>query len=297
MSFKLRNTLILLFTAMVVIAITVWRLLFFFPDKIESLRSQLKQVEESVVQIPGLKASLQKTRELIYTREEVLSSLDKTVEVDVTMADAFAYLDQIQDRYGAINFTLTYNGQKESKGFGSRSFTLSGESVYGTIFSLVWALERGPNLFVIDGLNMRGVEASPQQVDGASLVIPFEMKVQALYANVTGLPPIKRTLADVRVPRRRNLFYPLISKNLPPNTRGLVEVERAELRAILPNRAIVADHTGKVRILSEGDEVYLGYLTKVDLADNFAEFTLNKGGIVERFRLKLLFTSEEGESR
>lgn len=297
MSYKLQNTLILLFIAIIVIALSVWRLLFFFPKQVDDLQAQLKQIDEAVIQIPDLQTSLEKTRGLLHDREEVLASLDKTVEVNVTMADAFAYLDQIQDRYGSMSFTLTYNGEKSSKGFGSRSFTLAGESVYRTIFSLVWALEQGPQLFVIEGLNMRGVESSVRQEGEPSLVIPFEMKVRALYANVTGLPPIKKTLRDVRVPRMRNIFYPLISKNLPPNTKGLVEVERAELRAILPGRAIVADHTGKVRILTEGDEVYLGYLTKVDQADNFAEFTLNKGGIVERFRLKLQFTSEGGESQ
>ncbi len=297
MSFKLRNTLILLVTALIVAGFSVWRLLFFYPREIDDLRGQLKKVDESVVQIPDLETSLQKVRKTITDREEMLASLDKTVEENLSMAEAFAYLDKIQDRYGSIAFTLTYNGEKESKGFGSRSFTITGESVYRTLFSLIWALERGPKLFVIEGISMRGVEGSTQQGGGSSLVIPFDMKVRALYANVTGLPPIKRTLSDVKVPRLRNLFYPLISKNLPPNTRGLVEVERAELRAVLPGRAIVADHSGKVRILSEGDEVYLGYLTKVDQADNYAEFTLNKGGIVERFRLKLQFAAEEGESK
>jgi hypothetical protein len=297
MSFKLQNTLILLFVAIVVIALSVWRLLFFFPKQVDSLQAQLQQVNTSIVQIPDLQTSLQKTRTLIKEREEVLSSLDKTVEADVTMADAFAYLDKIQDRYCSITFTLTYNGQQENKGFGSRSFTLSGETTYSTLFSMIWALEQGPKLFVISGLNMRGVESSREKIGDPSLIIPFNMTVQALYANVAGLPPIKRTLRDVKVPRLRNLFYPLISKNLPPNTKGLVEVERAELRAILPGRAIIADHNGKVRILTEGEEVYLGYLTKVDQANNYAEFTLNKGGIVERFRLNLHFSSEEGESR
>jgi len=38
--------------------------------------------------------------------------------------------------------------------------------------------------------------------------------------------------------------------------------------------------------LEEGDEVYLGYVTKIVPEEGRVEFTLNKGGIVERFELR-----------
>jgi hypothetical protein len=292
MSFKLRNTIILLALALIVIGFSVQRLVFHYPEQVEALTAEIEAIDQSVVQIPELEKNLAQAREIIREREAVLAGLDKTIETDISIADAFAYLDRIQDRYGALRFTLTYKNEREAKGFGSRSFQLTGEGTYRTVFALVWALERGPKIFVVERLNMRGVEG---QAGDPDVIIPFDMTVRALYADVTGLPPINRTLSDVRVPWVRNLFYPLISKQLPPNSRGLVEVERAELRALLPGRALVADHTGKVRVLSEGDEVYLGYLTKIDQSRNLAEFTLNKGGIVERFQLRLQFSSEQGD--
>jgi len=295
MSFKLRNTLFLLFLALAISAFGVWRLVFVYPKMINSLESQIAEMDVSIVQIPELEATLELARNGIAEREEKLAQLDKTVEKDITLADAFAYLDDIQDRYGSIQLTVTYMDDKSLRGFGSRGFTLTGEGTYHTIFSLIWALERGPKVFTIDKLNMRGVEAARTGNEVSSLVVPFEMTVRALFADVSGLPPITRTLQDVRVPWIRNMFYPLISTNLPPNTKGLVEVERSELRALLPGRAILADNSGKIHVLSEGDEVYLGYLTKIDIAKNLVEFTLNKGGIVERFRLNLQFTAEEGE--
>lgn len=292
MSFKLRNTIILLALLLFTIGIGVWRLVFHYPHLIESFEQQIQDIDQSIVQIPELEETLKQARVIIGEREELLANLDKTVEPDVSMAEAFAYFDQIQDRYGSIRFTLTYKNERMAKGFGERTFTLQGEGSYRTVFSLIWALERGPKVFVIDRLSMRGVEGSG---DDKTVIIPFDMTVRALFADVSGLPPIKRKLTDVRVPWVRNMFYPLISKDLPANTRGLVEVERAELRAILPGRALVADHRGKVHVLAEGDEVYLGYLTKVDPNRNLAEFTLNKGGIVERFQLRLQFSAEQGE--
>ncbi len=41
--------------------------------------------------------------------------------------------------------------------------------------------------------------------------------------------------------------------------------------------------------MQEGDKVYLGYVSKIDAEDNQVVFILNKGGIVERFTLKLGF--------
>ena len=62
---------------------------------------------------------------------------------------------------------------------------------------------------------------------------------------------------------------------------------------MLPGKAILVDHLGKIHVLKEGDEVYLGYLTKIDVPNNRVEFTLNKGGIVERYSLTLPFPSAE----
>jgi hypothetical protein len=119
------------------------------------------------------------------------------------------------------------------------------------------------------------------------------MEIHALYADVKDLPPIKKTLADVKVEEVKNPFVPYVYRELPPNTRGLLEVERADLKAIIPGRAFVADHTGKIHVLKEGDEVYLGYVTKIDVEKNQVEFTLNKAGIVEKFVLKLRFEQQK----
>jgi hypothetical protein len=39
--------------------------------------------------------------------------------------------------------------------------------------------------------------------------------------------------------------------------------------------------------LAEGDEVYLGYLTKINYDKYSCEFLLNKGGILEKITLVL----------
>ena len=105
---------------------------------------------------------------------------------------------------------------------------------------------------------------------------------------------MKRTLNNVRFASARDPFYPYIRANIPPNFDGLLEAERAELRAIVAGKALIADHTGVVHMLKPGDEVYLGYVSRINPEKNEVEFTLNKGGIIEKFVLKLSFDKQEG---
>ena len=59
------------------------------------------------------------------------------------------------------------------------------------------------------------------------------------------------------------------------------------MRAVIPGKAFVLDQSNTIRTLQEGDEVYLGYVTKIDPSQGRLECTLNKGGIIEKTELKI----------
>ncbi|MEL6823506.1 MAG: hypothetical protein AAFP70_17240, partial [Calditrichota bacterium] len=63
----------------------------------------------------------------------------------------------------------------------------------------------------------------------------------------------------------------------PANPRGLVEVEKAKLKAVMLGRAMIEDHKGKTHMLREGDEVFLGVISKIDQTNNRVEIRLNSG--------------------
>jgi hypothetical protein len=58
---------------------------------------------------------------------------------------------------------------------------------------------------------------------------------------------------------------------------------------VIPGKAFVADQKGRIVTLEEGDEVYLGYVTRIDPEKGAVEFMLNKGGIIERAELRIPF--------
>ena len=67
----------------------------------------------------------------------------------------------------------------------------------------------------------------------------------------------------------------------------MLDVQAADLLAIIPEGAFLSNSSGTTYLLWEGDKVYLGYLTEIDYDKNVVHFVLNKGGIIEKITLSL----------
>jgi len=292
MSFKLRNTLILLAQVLIICSISIYFIVFLYPKRIDAQKSELQELNEFIKQIPEREEYLKNMLSVIEEKKQQVASLDKVVESDITFGDALSYIDRIQSFLGLLKFSLNSLKEVQAEGYGYRIFSIEGEGTFQSVFSMIWALERGPKIFIIDDLMLHGFESVQRKKHQQLVTITFNLEIRALYADIPDFPFNKKTLVDVKVPKVRNIFYPMIASAILPNTRGLLDVERAKLQAILQDKAIVSDHEGKLYVLNEGDEVYLGYLTKINQNHNWLEFTLNKGGIVERFILKLSFNSD-----
>jgi hypothetical protein len=89
-----------------------------------------------------------------------------------------------------------------------------------------------------------------------------------------------------------NPFLPLITQHLPENRSGFFEVEGARIKALTHDMAYLVDRQGRLHILREGDRVFMGWLTQIDIRRNRVWFVLNKGGIEERVALKAEFDTE-----
>ena len=193
---------------------------------------------------------------------------------------------------GDHDFDMLYQGTKKAGGYQYNVYNIKGEGPFHKIYNFISYLEKGPLFYKIERLILRMVENKDPETKVYQIIVPFEMEIWALFADVPDLPPIRRSLRSVKVSRVSNPFYPFIYRDLPANTDELPEVERAELKAILKDKVLIADVEGNIHELIEGDKVYLGYLKSINPDNNEAEFILNKGGIVEKFSLYLRFGEE-----
>ena len=113
------------------------------------------------------------------------------------------------------------------------------------------------------------------------------MELQAYYSNLPELNNAPAPKVGTPANLKSNPFYPLIMREIPPPQPDEIEIERSDLKAVIPGKAFIIDQNQKSRILEEGTAVYLGYVTKILPNDGMIECLLNKGGVAEKFILKI----------
>ncbi len=292
MSYKLRNIIVLSVLCLLLFSVSGYIVFYHYPSRIKEVEKKITAVKKQIASLEGVEQEYNNIDKIIKEKEQRLANLDKRIVPAVTPSESYRYLISILEYSGMLDFDMLFQGTREGKGYKYNVYNIKGEGPFYVIYEFITYLEKGPLFYKIERLNLRMVESRDKDTKMYKIIIPFEMEIWALFADVPDLPPIKKTLASVRVPQVTNPFYPFIYSNLPANVDSLPEVERADLKAIINDRIILADAGGMIHELKEGDRVYLGYLKRIDAENNEAEFILNKGGIVEKFSLHIRFGEE-----
>lgn len=288
-SYKARNILTLGIFLSIILGVGGYFILLKYPKKIDYFNVELKKMNQQIKALNGIEQQFDVIQGQIDEEKEKLANLKKQIVPGVTSAETYNYIDKIMSYSGELKLNLMYVGDDAGNGYGYNIFNIKGEGTFHNIYKFLWYLERGPLIYKIKKTNLRVMESRNKETNRTELVIPFDIIIWALYADINDLPPIKRKLRDVNFVSAGNFFYPYITKEIPENDGNLIDVERAELKAVMPGKAFIVDQNGQVNLIEVGSKVYLGYVTRIDPRNNNVEFTINKGGIVERFILKLGF--------
>ena len=292
MSYKLRNIIVLASLCFLLSVVAGYIVFYHFPKKVAAAEKKIGAVNKQIASLQGVEDEYNNIDKIIKEKESRLANMKKRVVPGVTPSASYKYLISILKYSGVMDFDVIYQGTKETGGYKYNVYSLKGEGPFNKIYKFVTYLEKGPLFYKIEKLSLRMVEQKDKETMVYQIIVPFEMVVHALFADVPDLPPIRHTLNKVRVPRASNPFYPYVYRDIPANTENLPEVERGDLKAIINDKVLVADVEGNIHELKEGDKVYLGYLKSIDTETNEAHFILNKGGIVERFSLHIRFGEE-----
>lgn len=289
MNYKLRNIIVLSIFVLIVSLVGGYFYFYYFPQKIHDTNTKIQDLDQKIAALQGIDEEIAQVKALLGKQKLRLSRLDKQLASSGSPAETYQYINTILKYSGIIDIDLLYQFSNQTENYRYDVYKIKGEGFFPNIYKFLWYLERGPKIYKIKKLSFRGVENREIDSTRTYIVVPFEMELWALFTELEDAPKIKRTLGNVRSYYVRNPFIPYIYRNLPMNSEGLLEVERAQLKGILPGRAFIEDNTGQVQVVSEGDKVYLGYVYKIDAENNQVVFILNKGGIIERFTLTLGF--------
>ena len=290
MPYKIRNMIILGSITAVIFLFGGYLTLWSYPQKISDMKREIVHLHSQGKQYEGLEDQFFELEKLIGAKKLKLTQLEKNFSTEVTFAQTYDYLNGILNYIGFLEFNMNLV-RKEDKGkYGYNIYSIRGEGPFSRIFQFIWYIEKGPQMYKIKRLGLHSMETTDPETRRARLAVPFEMEVWSYYANLDSLPRVTRSLKNVAPVNISNPFQPSILRSLPANVDKLVEVEKAELKAVMTGRVLI-EYGGKVHVMQEGDRVYLGRLEKINPATNEALFVLNKGGIIEHFTLKMEFTN------
>jgi hypothetical protein len=291
LSYKIRNSIALGVLLFLILGVGVYVRAFNQTREADKIEAEIKQMDEELQNTPNLvnhfndlSATLEDTKKRWENRNKDIPPADIT-------SQTYAYFSRLIDLSGYVKLDMLYTGVEQKDNYGYNVYNLKGEAPFENFYRFVWYLENGRKLYKVISITVKGLEVAPKEDENeeGQVLVTFEMIVHAYFSSVAELAkaPGERTITPNYL--AVDPFTPVISSDIPPNVRSLIEIERSDLKAVIPGKAFVLDQDNTIRTLVEGDEVYLGYVTRILPDEGRIECTLNKGGIIEKVELKIRY--------
>lgn len=287
MNRKIKNTLVLL-VLLILIAVTGG--IYIFPiqhSKISSKKKILKGLKSKSYNKGELEKQYQTLLTKSHTLDSILASRKFNIPKNLSSINFYDFITNVSSNFSPdTHVDIALVNQGKDKAFNYYEYKLTGTSTYNDLFGLVYALEQSKELKKISAVTLNNSITTDK--DGIPhFEVGFTITAKVYYSDNDRFTTTKFVENNLHAPLSYNVFYPLIRNVIPPNTNDLLNVEGAKLLALVPEGAFLSDSKGNTYLLWEGEQVYLGYLTKIDYKNNKVNFIINKGGVIEHVDLIL----------
>ena len=289
MSYKIRNSIVLAVLLFLILAVGTYIRAFNLPKKQKAIEVQIKTIEDELQNTPNLYNQFNDLSALLTDTQKRWEHRNKDIPPVDQTAQSYAYFSRLIDLSGYVKLDMIYAGVQMKGNYGYNIYNLKGEAPFDNLYRFIWYLENDRKLYKVHTLTLKGLEIAPTEKEEGKVLVTFDMAVHAYFSSVSELSSSLGERSITPNYLAVDPFAPVISSGIPPNTRSLVEVERSDLKAVIPGKAFLLDQNNLIQTLQEGDEVYLGYVTKIDPENGRIECTLNKGGIIEKVELKIRY--------
>jgi Tfp pilus assembly protein PilO len=282
---KLKNTLILL-AILVAIIIGGSAFTFFYQEgKIEEKKEELESLNLNAYDTKELLAQLNDLNVEVAKLDSILDLRKFNIPVNLTQYDFYNFVVNISSLFSSKSFVnIEFREQLEDEHFRHYEYRLFGTATFNDLYKLIYAIEKSKGLKKIATSNMNNI-VEVDEKGRPSYLVGYDMSVSVYFSDNDRYASTEFQENNIVPNRIYDVFFPLIRKEIPPNTDNLLDVQTAQLLALLPEGAFLSGNSDSTYVLNKGDKVYLGYVTEVDHKKNEVKFILNKGGIIEKVSL------------
>ncbi len=287
MNRKLKNTLALVVLLILITIAGGAYILFIQRGNITEKKSKLKELKANDYNTVQLTAQYQGLEKKAAVLDSVLASRKFNIPQNLSSIKFFNFVNSISAGFSPeTQINLEFLSQNKDKNFLIYQYKITGTGRYTDYYKLIYGIEQSKELKKIKSVTITNLVSSNK--DGMPVyLISFTIMVNVYYSNDNRFATSELVENDLTARSLYDVFYPLIRNEIPPNVNNLLDVQGAKLLALIPEGAFLADTKGNTYLLWEGEQVYLGYLTKIDYEHNKVHFILNKGGIIEKVELGL----------
>jgi len=287
MNRKLKNTLILI--SLLLIIIVAGSLFTFLSQKsdISERKKKLNDLNVNAYNTEDLVDQLNTLKNRVIELDSILALRKFNIPVDLHQSEFYNFVNKVSFNFSPKSFVnIEYRDITLEEHYKYYTYKLSGTAYFNDVYKLIFAIEQSKELKKVTSLSFNNlVNVDEDGIPGyfvnytidCSIYFSDNDQFASSVSKENRLTP--NSLYDI--------FYPLIRIDIPPNVDDLLDVQSAELLALIPEGAFITDSKGTSHLLWEGDKVYLGYLTEIDYDENIVQFVLNKGGIIEKITLGL----------
>ena len=287
MSTKVKNTLIILVIFLGIFLSAGFYNLVIQKSKIRDKEKKIKDLKLFQLDTEALTRQLGSLKKRVAELDSVLANRRYNIPYKFSQAGFFDFVNQVSYGFSANSYVnVEFDESESGANFNIYDYTVSGTAEFNDLNKLIYAVEESKQLKKISEMDLsNNVKVDKDGTPHFLVNYKFRVKV---YFSMNDRFYLKDIKENSLLPNPiYDFFYPLIRNEIPANIDHLLDVQSAQLLALIPDGAFLSDASGNTYLLWEGDQVYLGYLTNINYQNNMVNFVLNKGGIIENVSLKL----------
>lgn len=287
MNRKIRSTLGLVALLILIIVAGGVYILVFQRGDLNDRRAKLQEMKKHSYNTADLRNQYQELQARAAVLDSVLAARKFNIPKDLSSIKFYDFVNDLSDSYSPqTTIDIEYAAMRPDKNFFYHEYKLSGGGAYNDIWRLIYAIEQSKELKKIKKASLSNLIKTDEE-GIPHFLVSFDLEVDAYYSNDSRFATSAMVENNLTTRPLYDAFYPLIRNEIPPNLDNLLDVQGAKLLALVPEGAFIGDSKGNTYLLWEGEQVYLGYLTKIDYERNQVSFILNKGGIIDKVDLAL----------
>ncbi len=287
MNKKLRSTLVLL-ALLLIILIAGGSYLYFVQGKdLNKKRDKLKELQAKALDPQELLAQYQALLIKSNQLDSILANREFNIPQNLSSIKFYNFVNNVTNGFSdKAQVNIEYLEQKPEKEFFYHEYKLTGYGFFNEVYNLIFAIEQSKELKKVTSVTL-GNLVQTKEGEVPVYLVNFVINTRTYLSSDNRFAPATFVENNLGAPTLYDAFYPLIRNEIPPNIDELLDVQGATLLALIPEGAFIADSKGNTYLIWEGEQVYLGYLTKIDYQNSRVSFILNKGGIIEKVDLQL----------